>query len=60
MTKLAYYVEPCSEIEMALAVIREYAMCFADWVPVDDYIEVIIECHEEDVNYVKSILAPFV
>ena len=60
MRKLAYYVEPCSEIDLALAVIRECAMCFADWIPVDDYLYVVIECCEEDVNYVKSILAPFV
>lgn len=60
MRKLAYYVEPCSEIDLALAVIRECAMCFADWIPADDYLYVVIECREEDVNYVKSILAPFV
>ena len=60
MVKLSYYVEPCAELELALTEIRERLLCFADWMPLEDCIVVVVECFEEEVNFVKDLLAPFV
>ena len=60
MRKLSYYIAPCAELDIALNIISNRVPCFADWIPLDDFIVVEINCREEDVNFVKDMLAPFV
>ena len=67
MTTLEYTITNNLMAGLALQVIEERIPCFCniylsntDFENLEDTITVTIQCREEDVNFVKEILAPFV
>ena len=65
MTTLEYAITNNLMAGLALKAIEERIPCFchlsnADFENLEDTITVTIQCREEDVNFVKEHLAPFV
>lgn len=65
MTTLEYTITNNLMAGLALRAIEERIPCFyhlsdADFENLEDTITVTIQCREEDVNFVKEQLAPFV
>ena len=65
MTTLEFIITNNLMAGLALKVIEERIPCFcylsnADFENLEDTITVTIQCREEDVNFVKDHLAPFV
>ena len=65
MTTLEYTITNNLMAGLALRAIEEKIPCFchlsnADFENLEDTITVTIQCREEDVNFVKDHLAPFV
>lgn len=65
MTTLEYTITSNLMAGLALRAIEERIPCFchlsdADFENLEDTITVTIQCREEDVNFVKEQLAPFV
>ena len=65
MTTLEYTITNNLMAGLALRAIEEKIPCFyhlsnADFENLEDTITVTIQCREEDVNFVKDQLAPFV